>query len=904
MSVGIEDEGARAPKPLPAEVIITHAGADFDGLASMLCARWLYPNAVPLLSGAPEPSVRHFLETCGAPLAVEQARHVERMPLTRVVVVDAQVPSRLGAFRDVVADPRVEVHVFDHHPATAEGIRGDLHCVERVGATTSLLVNRLMARSAGPPVLSALEATLYALGIYEETGNLTFPETTPHDARAVAWLLEQGASLSLVTDYTQTALRDEQHALLAEMLSRLESRTVRGMRVLVASAEADHYVGEAAVVAHRIMDLERPDALFCVTRMADRVYLVGRSRESGPDVSVVAARFGGGGHARAASASMSACPPSSPEGRPLDHIVEEVWRVVESEARPPLCARDVMSAPVQAIDVGDGITIDEARPLFTRYGHSVLPVLSRGQLQGTLTRRDVDKALQHGLGKTTVRQLVTPSVPTAPGDTAVSDLLRRMGPRASRLVVVDEAGRAIGLVTRGDILEAMRLQSHPVENEAQRLERLPRPLQGLLQRCGEVGDAAEMSVYVVGGFVRDVLLGHENLDIDVVVEGDGIRYAGLLAQALGGRVSAHHKFGTAVVTASVDGFAEKVGGEARRGEMKIDVASTRLEFYTRPAALPEVTGSTLKQDLYRRDFTMNAMAIQLNPSSYGLLVDYFGARRDLSEGVVRVLHPLSFIDDPTRIFRAIKFEQRYHFRMDPHTERLLRQAVHSKWLEALSPARVRDEFQQILSEARPVPAIRRMAELGVLRLLHPGLQLTPRVRELLDAITAVLSRYAEVVAGERVQAWIVYFRGLASGLGADDLHAVSARYVVGNEARRRLFLERDHVRHLLRRLYRRLLLPSEVYRLLSPLSLEMVLYLLARSRARSVKERIVLYLERLRTLRPIVGGADLVAWGFAPGPDIGHLLDSLRDAQLDGKIHDADEARAWLDEKDIVASWT
>lgn len=896
------DRDAHAPRPAqPSEVIITHVGADFDGIASLLCARRLYPSAVPLLAGPPDASVRAFLDAHGADLAVAQARHVDRMPLTRVVMVDVQVPSRLGPFREVVADPRVEVHVYDHHPPTMEGVRGDVHCVEAVGATTTLLVNRLMALPGGPPALSSLEATLYAIGIHGETGNLTFPDTTPQDVRAVAWLLEQGARLSVVADYTQAPLRDEQHLLLQQMLSGLQIRTVRGMRILLALAQTEAYVGEAATVAHRIMDLERPDALVCVLRMGARVFLIGRSRESGPDVGALLARFGGGGHARAASASTSLPAAAGSDGATaIEAVAARVWDVIEAEARPPISARDIMSTPVQAVEMSviAEPTVDDARALFARYGHSVLPVLRQGRLEGAVSRRDVDRAHQHGLGETPAQRLVTPGVPTASADAGLSELLRRMGPHERRLVVVDAQGRAQGVVTRADVLEALRLQSQPVETERAMLDALPIAMRRFLARCGEVGETEGMKVWVVGGFVRDTLLGRQTQDIDLVVEGDGIRYAQALAGALGGRISPHSRFGTAVVTLPSDAN----GSPAHPA--RVDVASTRVEFYTRPAALPEVAGSTLKQDLYRRDFTVNALALSLAPASFGQQMDFFGGRRDLVDGVVRVLHNLSFIDDPTRIFRAIKYEQRYHFRMEPHTERLLRQAVHARMLEALSPARVRDEMHQILSEARPLPAIDRMAGLGVLRLLHPALHLTPRVRALLESVTAVLSAYADVAERARVQRWAVYFRALVSGLDAEALQAVGERYGAGEAVRERLFLGRAQVQALLRRLHASGLAPSEVYRLLAPLSLEMVLYLLARARSRTVKAHLVLFIERLRETRAIVRGRDLIAWGAPPGPALGRTLEALFDAQLDGRIADVDDARAWLDEKDIPASWT
>ncbi len=870
----------------PAEVVIAHSGTDFDGLASMFAARHLYPSAIPLLIGSPDHSVRRFLGLHGRHFPIEQAHDVHRQALRRVVLVDVQVPSRLGDFREVVADPRIEVHVYDHHPPTAEAIRGDLHVVERVGATTTLLISRLLARKGGPPTLSSIEATLYALGIYEETGSLLFPETTPRDARAVAWLLEQGANLEIVSDFTQATLRADQRELLRALLLHMETRDVHNMQVAIAAVECDRYVGEAAVVAHRIMDLERPDALFCAIRMGEKVYVVGRSRESGPDVATILEQVGGGGHPRAASASMPAAP--------LQEVVAHMWGVIERTARSPFDARELMSTPVQQIPLDNGgPTVSEAALLFARYGHSVLPVTHHGTLQGMLTRRDVDKALQHRLGDTSILAYVSAPAPTVSPDISATQLMRLMEVPSTNRVVITEDGSVVGIVTRKDVLEALHLREHPPNRDLEALERLnalPAGLQTMLKQCGEIADDMNMAVYVVGGFVRDVLTGRENLDVDLVVEGDGIAYARRLVGTLGGRMSHHDKFGTAVITLE--------------NEMKLDVASTRLEFYTRPAALPEVVGSTLRQDLYRRDFTINAMAIGLNKARFGLLVDYWGARRDLRDGVVRILHNLSFIDDPTRIFRAIKFEQRYHFRMEPHTERLLRQAVSSNLLEVLSPSRARDEFVQILSEARPVPAIARMAELRVLRLIHPRLQLSARVRDLLEAVTAVLAQYEELVATERLARWIIYFRALIGGLGEDDMASVAQRYRTGGEERRRLFMDRPQTRHMLRRLYRTKLLPSEIHRLLSPLPLEMVLYLLARAKARSVKEKIMHYLDRLRDTRPVVSGRVLRSWGIAQGPAMGLLLAVLFDAQLDGKIHDVEEARAWLEEKDIVTGWT
>lgn len=895
----------------PAEVILTHNGADFDGLASMVCARKLYPGAALMLVGSPDPSVREFLATYGEVFPVQNARAVDKLPLRRVVLVDVQVPSRLGEFRTVVSDPAIEVHIFDHHPPTQESIQGDLHCIEEVGATTTMLVERLAAHRIGeataPPEITPLEATLFALGIYEETGSLCFVGTTPRDVRAAAWLLERGANLEMISHYINRALGDAQGQLLNDLLATLETREEKGMRVQIATASASEYVGEAAVVVHRLMDLQRPDALFCLLRMKHRIYVVGRSRQFGPDVGALLQRMGGGGHQHAASASL--------RHDDLDAARSELLDLLERHAVPPMVVRDIMSTPVQVIELEPRwpsaaareshadlhaeppveevalVTMEDAAALFARYSHTVLPVVRSGKLVGMLSRRDVDKAQQHLLNSSPVTEFAGRPVITVTPKTSVLELQRLFTHDQSARIPVIEENRVVGMVTRRDLLEALHQTSLAPEPESvEGLRVLPRLLQELLRTAGRVGDDLEVGVYAVGGFVRDVLLKVENLDVDLVVEGDGIAYAEKLAQRLGGRCRPHEKFGTAVV----------VGEHG----LKVDVASSRLEFYTRPAALPDVTGSSLKQDLFRRDFTVNAMAIQLNVSEHGRLFDFFGGQRDLRERVIRVLHNLSFIDDPTRIFRAIKFEQRYHFHMEPHTEQLLRQAISASVLEQVSPKRIRDEFLQILGEARPVPGILRMDQLRVLRLIHRGLHITPRVRAQLDDITAMLAQFEKLIAEEGIERWIVWFRALAGSLTEDEIRDVAYRFHIGVQSRRRMFLERGHVRHVIRRLFRRNLLPSEVYSLLTPLSLEMVLYLLARAKARSIKERILLFLNRLRKMKPMVSGHILKEWGMEPGPEVGATLWKLTSAQLDGKIHDLEEARAYLEEEDIIADWT
>ena len=233
------------------------------------------------------------------------------------------------------------------------------------------------------------------------------------------------------------------------------------------------------------------------------------------------------------------------------------------------------------------------------------------------------------------------------------------------------------------------LESQPLHTRKKMIsklmkERLPARLKSLLEEVGQVGDTLGYSVYAVGGFVRDLLMRVENFDIDLVVEGDGIRFAETFEKRTSCRIRTHQKFGTAIILFP-DG-------------LKIDVATARWETYDSPAALPTVEKGSIKMDLSRRDFTINTLAIQLNPRGYGEIIDFFGGMKDIKEKTIRVLHNLSFVEDPTRIFRAIRFEQRLGFQIGKHTQHLMRNSVKMGFLQRLSGGRILSELILILKE--------------------------------------------------------------------------------------------------------------------------------------------------------------------------------------------------------------
>jgi tRNA nucleotidyltransferase (CCA-adding enzyme) len=404
-------------------------------------------------------------------------------------------------------------------------------------------------------------------------------------------------------------------------------------------------------------------------------------------------------------------------------------------------------------------------------------------------------------------------------------------------------------------------------------------LQELLHIAAQTADAHDVCVYAVGGFVRDVLLGVHDEDLDLTVEGDGVAFARHLAAAIGGTCKGPSAFGTAVVS-------------TRHGH-KIDVATARRETYKHPAALPTVEPGTIRDDLFRRDFSINTLAFALNGPEAFILLDWYGGSADLTEGVIRVLHNRSFRDDPTRILRAIRLEQRFGFILHRHTLRLLGRAVDKGWIELLSGARLWRELRLMLVGESPVGCLKRLDDLGILSHIDPDLRLSPDGLALLTRVAEARVELAETHADVLGQAWPVFLAGLFHGLDVNVLRGAGARLALAPRRIQELvegLTAAERAYHWLRSADN--LRPSEVVATLRSLPLEMFPLLLAFCPGREVHHHVEHYLTTWRHIRPDLTGDDLKRLGVPQGPEIGRLLARVLAAKLDGEAvsKEAEEA--------------
>ncbi|MEK0181103.1 CBS domain-containing protein, partial [Microcoleus anatoxicus] len=794
------------------DLVLCHTTADFDTLGAAVGLCVLHPGTRIVLAGGCHPTVRDFLALHRDEYPLIERRSVNRQQIRSLAIVDASTRDRLGKAAEWLDLPQLnEIAVFDHHLEAHSDIRATVTHIEAVGATTTLIVEKLREKFANQVPQSTTEfhldrseATVMALGIHVDTGSLTFEGATPRDAMALAWLMQQGASLGVIAEYVEPGLSAQLQDLLKEALNNLRSETVRGNSVAWVLLTTDAYVPGLSALASRLLDLTETDALLLgnvykygekqnsdtidpdspESSVSNRLTIIGRSRIEGTNLSTLFKPLGGGGHARAASLAVRDVEPLLT----LSQLAEEL----KAQIPHPPTARELMSSPVRSIRPETSVA--EAHRILLRYGHSGLSVVDTGdRLAGIISRRDIDIALHHGFSHAPVKGYMTWQLKTITPDTLLPEIESLMVTYDIGRLPVLENGLLVGIVTRTDVLRQLHQQKGrdtasdtelsychlPEVVEPLLRSRISPELWQLLSISANIAQQRGWQLYIVGGAVRDLLLtftsgmivnqpvkgapdAHptttlnscgtgkmpvaENntrgelgtddklvlADIDLVVDGDGrsgnsgagVELASELQKLYPtSRLEIHGQFQTAALLWQKD---------SPFGSLWLDIATARTEFYPYPAANPEVEASSIRQDLYRRDFTINALAVRLSTPRSGELLDFFGGLLDLEGKQIRVLHANSFIEDPTRIYRAVRFAVRLGFTIEPQTEGYIRHALASGIYDRIqgengrAPAletRLKSELKYILQAPYWQVALQILGDLQALRCIHPTLDL-------------------------------------------------------------------------------------------------------------------------------------------------------------------------------------
>ncbi len=795
------------------DIILCHTTADFDALGAAVGLTRLHPSAHIVLTGGCHPTVGEFLALYRDEYALIEQRAVNPEQIRSLLVVDTQRRDRLGKAAQWLDLPQlVEIAVYDHHLDIQMDIPVTRTLIEPVGATTTLIVEQLQAIQIQ---LNPAQATVMALGIHVDTGSLKFDHTTPRDATALAWLMQQGASLRAIADYVDPAQIPQQPTA-----RDLMSSPVRTIRPETTIAEAQ-----------RILLRYRDSGLSIVDAQDQLVGMISRR-----DIDI-ALRHG------------------------FSHAPVKGYMITNLKTISP------------------DTTLPDIQSLMVTYDIGRLPVLENGLLLGIVTRTDVLRELHHS----TLNGSSHPLLPTLPGSSIKSKLRSTLFPSSSY-----------------SSLQLLR-------------SRLAAPQWELLTRASEQAEQRGWHLYLVGGAVRDLLLSINSTesgtlmieDIDLVVDGfhrgadvgAGVELARALQHLY---PDAHLEIHGAFQTAALLWHKDQV-----LDSLWMDIATARTEFYPYPAANPEVEASSIRQDLYRRDFTINALAMRLTSPRAGELLDFFGGLLDLEAGLVRVLHANSFIEDPTRIYRAVRFAVRLGFYIDPQTEGYIHYAIASGIYDqtqgenSKAPAlqtRLRSELKYILQAPYWKPALRLLAALGALKCIHPTLELDHKLWRQLRFLERCLRRFDPQDTGEPpirpYTHWLLRLEVLIAHLSASERGKVATNLHLPVDSIERLLTLAQAQAEVMASLPM-CQLPSQVVELLRRYDLPMLILIGVES-PRSIRRQIWQYLTILAKVQPPLNGNDLKALGYKQGPQYRQILSQVLAATLDGVISDRASAQAFL----------
>jgi tRNA nucleotidyltransferase (CCA-adding enzyme) len=907
------------------DLILCHTTADFDTLGAAVGLSRLLPGARIVLTGGCHPTVREFLALHRDEYPLIERRSVNPRFIQSISVVDTQWRDRLGKAEEWLDLPDIEIRVYDHHLDAEGDVPATWKQIEPVGATATLMVEQLQRAGIVP---NPVEATVMALGIHVDTGSLTFDHTTVRDAAALTWLMEQGANVRSIAEYIEPGLSPQLQDLLTATLDELQSEEVEGLAIAWAVLRSDGYVPGLSGLTSRLMDLTESDIFLLAVyyTVGDvgnyRLNLIGRLRGGSSvapqleqmNLGDLFAEVGGGGHAKAAAATLRTTEPEA--------VVQQVIQRIRQEVPHPPTARELMSSPVRTIRPDTSIA--EAQRILLRYGHSGLSVVDHhGKLVGIISRRDIDIALHHGFSHAPVKGYMTPNLKTITPDTPLSEIESLMVTYdIGRLPVLDQ-GALVGIVTRTDVLR--QVHQAKLNGNGNRLpegetsptwcnlpgqmstrmlqQRLVGPLWQVLQVAQAAAEARGWHLYLVGGAVRDLLLteaGNPQLieDVDLVVDGfhqaadqgAGVELAKVLRDRYPDtRLQVHGRFQTAALLWHHDPHLKSLW---------VDIATARTEFYPYPAANPEVEASSIRQDLYRRDFTINALAIRLTQPRQGELLDFFGGLEDLRSRQIRVLHANSFIEDPTRIFRAVRFAVRLGFHLEARTEEYIRHAIASGIYHRIrtemerTPSlqtRLKRELKYILEAPYWKPAVRLLADLGALRCLDVDLELSDRLWRQMRLVDRWLKRFDPE---QNLPHWQMLLEVLLAEIAPEPRRAVAETLQLPADSIERL----AHLEALQAEIEEQLPKcdrPSQIVQFLHQFDLDMLTLLVIRLE-RPLRRQIWHYLTHLSQIHAPLNGKDLKAMGYKPGKLYKQILDALLAATLDGEVSTDEDARVFV----------
>ena len=855
-------------------------GTDLDALASAFGITLMEKGSKIVLPNGYSSSVRLALKNFEKefePITLKKSDikdfAQENLKIDKLFITDSHdVEEAIENLTDLI-DESTQIYIFDHHPIDEKDRFSKAnYIIEKVGSATTIVVKKLIEKGIK---LTPSQATILALGIYEDTGSFKYDITTPQDLRITAYLLEQGANLNEIKEILEKGISSNQLEIIKQLADNIQTLRLDGKNVIISTAYSRKYIPDISDKLGLIKPFQEVDAFFALITANGKTSIIARSKSKDIDVGEILSHFGGGGHHSAASAKV--------KGFTIWEIKNYLEALLFGTTFMKKKIEDVMYKGIKGFPLNTKLR--DLKEYIKNF--NFVPVVDKNEkFIGMASSKTISEALRLGQGNLTLNELTLEDVITFSPDMNVAEAERLMISSNQEYFPVLEKGKIVGFVSRWHLLKIIygqhiisdedsfisreRLKPRILRYEDKLRKHLPENLVNELKNIGKFAKELGYRVYLVGGIVRDIVMGRENLDIDIIVEGNAIKLVKEYAKEKNYKYGIYGEFLTAQLFLN-DGT-------------KIDFATARTELYSHPGAYPKVKRATLKEDLYRRDFTINTLAIELTDGDFGNLIDYFNALKDIREGMIRVLKQLSFIEDPIRIFRALRFAGRFNFKLGKTTEKLLKVAIDENILQHAPPKRVNQELNYIFNEQNVLEILALMNKYKVLEQIIPNFFNFKEREKLLNNLKHLLTTY-EILFKYKPDRTLNYLLALLYHLPLDIAYKFLEKYQFYNK--RRPFQLFYDVRNQFNQIPEK---DSELYRLIKNIPKDLLIFISALNDKKDFPERVIGILQKLNNKSWLISGKDLIALGLKPSPLFSKIIENVLEKYLDNEIKNKVEA--------------
>ena len=864
------------------QVVFIEKGGDLDALSSAYGITILYPETKILLpvnlSETALLTLKRFEEKFkGKIIRKKDLKKIEYLFL----VDNHSIENALKQLKGKVENLK-KVIIFDHHQildTDTDNYSFDVEFhLKETGAATSIVVDEIEKK--GVPI-DEKDATILSLGIYEDTGSFTYIMTTPFDLEKVSFLLKKGADLNTIRDILERRISDKQLKVLEQLSDNIQYIFTKNRKVAISTAYCLEYIPDISSVIGMIKSFEDVDAFFVILNTRGKITVIGRSKTEEINVGKILLNLGGGGHPYAASATV--------KGLSTIEVKNILENLILTNLYKDNKVKEIMDSNIFIFEFDKKITDIPEEALKSPV---IFVVDKGGRFEGIVLSKVIKDALKHGVKDAELSDFVINDIYVFSPNTTLGEAEEYILISSQEVFPVVEKGKPVGMVTKNSII--MVLHGQPFYSEKDIFisrERVkpkyikfknklknffPEEIISHLENIGKTAKELGFKAYIVGGVVRDIILGKKNLDIDIIVEGDAPELAKIYGKRKKLKVHVFEEFMTAQLTLE--------------NGLKIDFATARKETYDYPGAYPKVEKATLKEDLYRRDFTINTLAIEITEDNFGVLIDYFNGLRDIKDKVIRILHQLSFVEDPIRVLRALRFSGRLGFRLGKHTEKLLKLAVEEELLKVAPSGRINLEFNYTFNEEKALDIIFLMDKYRVLHQLIPEFFMNSKREQVLNRLRDMIITF-EMFFNMKVDRVSNYLLALMYHLPMDVSFLFLKKYHFYNSIK--FFNDFFEKRTIFRQIPEK---NSQLYLKIKDIKKDLLVFFSSFLDV-EISERIVQILKKEEERKLLLSGKDLKELGFKPSPEFKKILEDVFMKYLDGEIKNKEEAVEYVKNK-------